>query len=96
MDTGKFQEFDYGDNMKYYGQKEPQFLDISQIDGVPIALFVADTDKFASLKDSRWLRDKLKSVLVFYKEYQASHTSFQLGNDMSYFEQVLRLISEYT
>ena len=99
FDSGQFTEFDYGrernSDPSLYGSPKPPQIDLTKIEDIPIALFVADQDTFASLADARWLREQLRGVEVYYEEYQGSHTSFQLGLDMSYFENVLTLLEEH-
>ena len=78
MEAGRLQDFDYGaeGNRERYGTEEVPVVDLTLISGIPVALFVADRDTFASLEDSRWLREEVEAVRVFYKEYHGSHTSF--------------------
>lgn len=81
--------------MQLYGQKYPPLIDVGQIDEIPVALFCGNRDNLSTLKDTNWLKDKIKS-LVYYKEFRASHLSFQLGKDMRYFQDVLKLLAAHT
>jgi hypothetical protein len=43
--------------MKRYGQKKQPEFDLTTIDKVPIAMFVAKEDDLANPIDSQWVRD---------------------------------------
>jgi len=90
--------YDYGDpkkNMEKYGQEIAPKVAIQDLD-VPVALFSGDLDTLAPPSEVAWLSGKLGDNVVFNKQYHAAHTSFVLGNDMSYFiDDALRLIKEY-
>ena len=97
MNTGKFRYYDYGRHLnKYlYGHEEPPFIDLNEIYDVPIAMFVGRQDVLANVIDNRWLHEKLKDVIVHYEEIDASHASFLVGKDMSFFERVVELVEVY-
>jgi hypothetical protein len=91
-----FGYYDYGKakNRKQYGQEKPPQIDISEIQEVPVAMFVGHKDTLANVEDNRWVKDQL-GTLVYYEEIQASHASFVLGKDMSYFDRVVELAIYY-
>jgi hypothetical protein len=57
-------------------------------------MFVGVKDQIVDIENNRWLRKQLKS-LIYYRELEHDHFSFQLAKDMSYFDDVIRLIEEY-
>lgn len=69
----------------------PPAIDLKEITEVPIAMFVGKQDTLANINDNRWLRDELQTV-VHYQEFDASHASFVVGSDMSYFTTVVELV----
>ena len=64
-------------------EKAPK-IDINNIKEIPIALFVGKYDKIANINDNRMLKKQLESI-IHYEEINASHPSFVIGNNMSYF-----------
>ncbi|CDW82246.1 ab-hydrolase associated lipase region family protein [Stylonychia lemnae] len=94
---GQFERFDFGkqENLKRYGQEEPPIIDLTQIQKVPIALFVGAKDELADNIDNRWAKNQLQS-LIHYSEYSLGHMSFFVAKDASYFTQdVMRLLNQY-
>ena len=93
----KFKKFDYRDpkkNFEKYGQTRPPEIDISTISEVPIAMYVGKEDQIVDVDSNRWVRDQIKSV-VHYEELNHDHFSFQLAEDMSYFEDVVDMIHDH-
>ena len=80
--------------MEKYGQETPPEIDISKIETVPICMFVGVQDQIVDVESNRWVKDQLKS-LIFYKELEHDHFSFQLAKDMSYFDEVIELIEKH-
>ena len=95
MLDGKFQRYDYGKelNQEKYGSIHPPEINLSNIKGMKIAQFVGTVDNLATVEDNRWLHQQLGANSVFYKEYEFGHMAFMLAQDMSYFDDVLELIS---
>ena len=97
MQTGKFRYFDFGGsrkNLEEYGQDTPPEINISDITDVPVAMFVGRQDDLANLKDNRWLKEQLPS-LIYYQEMDGSHASFVTGSDMDFFKRVCELAHFY-
>ena len=97
MKTGKFRYFDYGksQNRFLYGHEEPPLIDLQEIQGVPVALFVGKQDSLGNVIDNRWVKDQLQDNAVHYEEIEASHASFVVGKDMSFFDRVIELVAVY-
>lgn len=57
-------------------------------------MFVGEDDNIVSVKDNRWLKTQLESM-VHYQELPFDHLSFLLADDMSYFDTVLDTIIRY-
>lgn len=91
--NSEFRYFDYGKskNIEQYGQSKPPLVDIREITEVPVAMFVGRQDSLANVVDNRWVKDQL-GTLVYYEEIDASHGSFVIGRDMSFFDRVVELI----
>lgn len=90
--------YDFGaaTNVLKYGQETPPFYDLSKIT-VPIAIFHGDVDTLSDPIDVSWLLDEKKSGLraskvVFSKMYHLAHGSFMLAKNMSWFQDVLKVI----
>ena len=80
--------------MKKYGQASPPEINIGTFD-TPVALFVGKQDELGTPKVGAWTLFELQNA-VFYKDIDNwDHSSYAVGNDMSYFEDVLSLMSEY-
>lgn len=58
-------------------------------------MFVGIQDQIVDVDSNRWLKSRL-NTLVHYTELEHDHFSFQLAKDMSYFEDVMKLIEEYS
>lgn len=68
---------------------------MKEIKDVPVALFVGKQDDLGNINDARWLKDQIEDTLVFYEEFDASHASFTIGADMSFFDRVVQLVHYY-
>lgn len=100
MTNKAFQDFDYGpvENQQRYGQKTPPQVSIENIrkSGVPIALYVGNTDTIVTTKDSRWAHKALGDAVVDYREVNGGHLQFFLTEDASYFtDNAMRMIRKY-
>ena len=95
----RFQDFDFGpdENMERYGNYTPPIFDISQISGIPIALFFAGTDDEVGPTDDQWVISQLEDVTVYSTYYpQYFHFDFYLAeNNEPFLEDVVELLSEY-
>lgn len=69
--------------------------------GVPIAMFVGKDDDLGDVKDSQWAKFEITDgwlgdeMLVHYKEYNGGHSTFLVGLDMRYQEDLIPLLSKY-
>lgn len=64
----KFVKYNYGSakkNREAYGQDEPPLIDLQKIKEVPIAMFVGEQDNIVSVKDNRWLKTQLESMVHY-------------------------------
>ena len=57
-------------------------------------MYVGKQDQIVDVDSNRWVRDSIKSV-VHYEELNHDHFSFQLAEDMSYFDDVVDMIYDY-
>ena len=92
----KFQQFDFGktENQKVYGQTSPPEINIRNFD-IPVAIFVGKQDELSTPAVGKWTKDQVKKT-VYYKDIDNwDHSSFSTGKDMSYFQDVLILMSKY-
>jgi FKBP-type peptidyl-prolyl cis-trans isomerase len=48
----------------------------------------------ATPEDNHWLNDQIKDNVVFYGNYDLGHQSFLIAKDMSYFDDVIKVIKE--
>ena len=93
--TQTFREYDYGktENLKRYGQNPPPNVPVYNIKKMPIALFVGEADKLATVDDNAWLMGALG---IGVKEDDnipgEGHMTFLMGKDQSYLNEVLSLI----
>lgn len=85
--------------MAKYNQTTPPLVNLNNIKGdVPVAMFVGTVDDLGDPTDSRWARDTINSggnALVHYEEIRAGHSSFMIGKDMSYVDNLVDLIKKY-
>ena len=91
----KFCYFDYGKipNYKIYGSVEPPEYDLSKIKNIPIILICGEEDKLATPPDVEWLNEQIKENVIYFKIIpKIGHTSFLIGNDISWFEDVMEII----
>ena len=97
-----FYLYDWGsksNNQARYGQDTPPIVDLTQIHDLPMAMFVGSVDDLGDLTDNQWARDQIMKggdALVHYEVVPAGHSTFMVGNDMSYFKTVLGLVDAYT
>lgn len=89
--TKDFFLYDWGskkDNQVRYGQDTPPIVNLQQIKSLPTVMFVGTADDLGDKSDAEWARDQINaggSALVHYEEIPAGHSTFMIGNDMSYF-----------
>jgi hypothetical protein len=57
-------------------------------------MFVGAKDELADAIDNEWAKTQLKT-LTYYQEYPLGHLTFMVGKDMSYFNDVLKIINKY-
>jgi len=94
----KFQKYDYGieNNKKIYGTEKVAEYDLGKIKDFPIALFSGENDRLAHPKDVEWLAENLKETLIYSKSFEKmGHMSFQISNNLNWFEKGMSLIEEY-
>ncbi|CAI2367552.1 unnamed protein product [Moneuplotes crassus] len=94
----RFVRFDYGEkiNMIKYGTPSPPDIDLTRIHSVPIALFCGNYDVISSKFDVDWTKSKLsKDCLVFHQNYDYGHISFNCAKDMSYIDDLCKLIDAH-
>ena len=86
-------------NEEKYHQKTPPEIELSKIANLPIAMFVGKEDDLGDPTDAGWARDQInsggKGNLVLYKEIEAGHASFMIGQDMTYVDEMLTLVEKY-
>jgi hypothetical protein len=73
-------------------------VQIEKITELPTAMFVGTVDDLGDIKDARWARDTLNSAgdaLIHYEEVEAGHSTFMIGKDMGYFQNVFNLLDIY-
>lgn len=93
----QFKQFNYGErtNKQKYGTVEPPSIPLENLD-VPVALFAGSYDKIATPDNVEWLNDQISDKVVHKAYYPLGHLSFALAKDMSYFDDVLTLMRQYT
>ena len=93
----RFAQFDYGPdiNMLEYGQLIPPELDIGEIKGVHIAMFVGDKDTWSVIDGAKWALQKLPKDTDYFQIKDWDHMSFGVGKDMTYFNDVLKQLYKY-
>ena len=59
-------------------------------------MFTGSYDPVSDLTDSRWTRDMMHKNIVKYEEVEASHLTFMVGKDMTYWtHDVMNLLQHY-
>ena len=58
-------------------------------------MFVGKYDTLATPQDNAEVKLKVKN-LIHYKEYELDHLAFILAQDMSYFQDVIRVLDSAT
>ncbi len=96
-----FSQYDYGieANLHIYKDSKPTEYNLEKVEGVDIGLFTGVEDKLATIRDVRWLKEKLNvnKNVVEYKEYpKMGHITFLVPLEMKWFDDVLALIKKYT
>jgi len=95
----KFQEYDFDSkekNIEYYGQELPPEIDVKKLSKVPITIFAAREDRFAGIKDAKWLFKELKTnthIWASFEVINGDHASFLIGEDMSYMDRVIDIMA---
>jgi hypothetical protein len=71
-------------------------IDISTIEGVPIAIISGTQDILTTTDDTKWAMSQLGKSLVHYSEHELGHVSYFTAKDMSYFTQdVMEVMRRY-
>lgn len=94
--SNSFSQFDYGlrVNLQKYGQKYAPVINLAKLD-VPLAMFVGMEDDLSTPDMGKWTLGHLSSK-PFYRVIQNwDHSSFAIGKDMSYVDDVLALLNTY-
>ena len=90
--------------MEAYGTDKPPLIDVKKVRqaGIPMAMFTGTFDELVSHQDSQWLYKELQSgygdnpkPVLFSKDLHAGHYTFMVGKDMSYMDDVSKLIGKY-
>ena len=97
--SGRFQDYDYGpqSNMARYGSETPPEFDLTQITGIPVALFVQSLDNEGDRVDSEWLLQQIDDIVVFNRTYQ-NYAHFDLyvaENTTDYLVDVVDLLEQF-
>jgi lysosomal acid lipase/cholesteryl ester hydrolase len=93
----KFVNYDYGKeaNMHIYKSLEPPEYNLDNITNFKFIFISGGEDKLSSTVDVDWLHSKLvdKNIFLLNKSYsQMGHISFLMGNDVSWFREVLDVL----
>ena len=93
----RFQDFDYGTarNMIGYGTPNPPAYNVTNINGIPVALIHGTTDEVSEPQDVQWLIDQLGDNVVFTQTYNYGHLSFFTGINMAYLDDIDNLLRQY-
>lgn len=99
--TGSFKQFDYGndkENTEHYGSVYIPELNLDNIStSLPIALFSGNQDQTADPHDVAWLADRLgERIIKSVKIDKFDHQSFSIGKNMTYVNDVLHLLDQYS
>ena len=62
---------------------------------MPIALFVGTNDIWSVPEGAEWALQRLPKDTDYFKLENWDHSSYALGNDMSYFDNVMKLLKKY-
>lgn len=96
--SSKFRMYDYGAklNKVMYNDEEPREYDLKKIRDFPIALYYGEEDQLSHPLDVEWLIEQLGENVVYAKKYNhMGHSTFQMAEDMSWFNDVVELIDLY-
>ena len=95
----RFQDFDYGyyTNMEVYGTETPPAFDLTQITGVPIAVFDEELDYETANPDNEWLVQQIGDIVVFNRTltHYAHYDLYIAENTTDYLVDVVNLLQEY-
>lgn len=94
----KFQYYDFGTkgNLEHYGTETAPEIPLHKVDGMPIAMFVGNSDLLGDVKDNEWLREQLGSNVIHYQVYDYGCSTFYIGKDMVYLEDLVRVMRPYS
>ena len=74
---------------------QTDLIDLGNIN-IPVALFVADSDKIGDPTDAQNIKSAISDHVVEYKEIPGGHFTFLIGKDMTWFsEDVMGLLTKY-
>lgn len=94
IDTGNYSKFDYGaeGNMLHYNQTYPPPFNLTNIQ-FPIYMFIGSYDTLADPTDIQTLTSRLTNCNITAKVVPASHMSYVIANNMSfYFDDLLQIL----
>ena len=93
--NGRFCGYDYGKdkNMEVYMQEQPIEYDLKMVKNFPIMMLYGEQDRLANPSDVEWLIEELGENVIFKKMYEdMGHTTFQMSLDISWFDDIVRII----
>ena len=95
--SGRFQDFDYGPerNMIAYGTPDPPEYNLTNINGIPVAIFYGTSDEISEPSDVQWLIDQLGDNVVYTQSYEYGHISYYTAINMTYLEDLNNLATQY-
>ena len=70
-------------------------IPLENIAKVPIAMFLGEYDDLAVPEDCQRTYNKVKTSFYYKVWPDMDHMSFMLGKNMSYFDEVIRLVNEH-
>ena len=81
--------------MIYYGTPNPPEFNLTNIEGIPIALLYGTTDEVSDVHDVDWLIDQLDDDVVFTRAYNYGHLSYFTAANMGYLNDIDDLLHQY-
>ena len=81
--------------MIYFGTPNPPEFNLTNIEGIPIALLYGTTDEVSDVHDVDWLIDQLGDNVVFTGNYNYGHLSYFTATNMEYLNDIYNLLHEY-
>lgn len=83
-------------NKEIYGQETPIEYNLKKVDDFPCVILYGKKDLLAQPDDVEWVIEELGENVIYKQMYEdMGHTTFMMGNDISWFHDIVKIMEMY-